>query len=78
MAFTIDDPETGAAVRRLARMKGTGLAEAVREACEHEYERVRAETPLIERLKRIQDEYAKYPKTGLKADKAFYDSLNDE
>ena len=32
----------------------------------------------MERIRQLQDELASYPKTGLKADKAFYDSLNDE
>jgi antitoxin VapB len=32
----------------------------------------------MERIKDITDEVASWPKTGLKADKAFYDSLNDE
>lgn len=29
-------------------------------------------------LREIQREFASWPKTGLKADKAFYDSLNDD
>ena len=29
-------------------------------------------------LKEIQDEVASWPKTGLKADKAFFDAINDD
>jgi antitoxin VapB len=78
MAFHIRDPKTDAAVRELAREKGVSITVAVREAAERELAERRKKLPLMERIKDITDEIASWPKTGLKADKAFYDSLNDE
>ncbi len=78
MAFHIRDPRTDAAVRELAKEKGVSITIAVREAAERELAERRKKLPLMERIKDITDEVASWPKTGLKADKAFYDSLNDE
>ena len=73
MAFSVKDEATDAAVRRLAKLKQKGLTETIREAVENEYHRVTGTAPLVERLRAIGDRYARYPKTGLKADKAFFD-----
>ena len=73
MAFSIKDEATDAAVRRLAKLKQKGLTETIREAVENEYHRTTGTAPLVERLRAIGDHYARYPKTGLKADKAFFD-----
>jgi antitoxin VapB len=78
MAFHIRDPRADAAVRELAKEKGVSITVAVREAAERELAERRKKLPLMERIKDITDEVASWPKTGLKADKAFYDSLNDE
>jgi antitoxin VapB len=78
MAFSVRDRATDAAVRELARLKGKGLTETIREAVEKEIERERERTPFMERLKKLQDRVAKYPKTGLKADKAFFDELSGD
>ena len=75
VAFHVRDRETDGLVRELARVKGVGLTEAVKLAAEAELKR---ELPLYERIRPIIDEIASWPKTGLKADKAFFDSLNDE
>ncbi|MGO1076775.1 type II toxin-antitoxin system VapB family antitoxin [Inquilinus sp. CA228] len=73
MAFSVKDEATDAAVRRLAKLKQKGLTETIREAVENEYHRAAGTAPLVERLRAIGDRYARYPKTGLKADKAFFD-----
>ena len=79
MPFHVRDEATDKAVRRLARLKRKTLTETIREAVEHEYERVRPEIPLIERLKPIQDELRSLSKPGgLPADKAFYDELSGD
>jgi antitoxin VapB len=79
MAFHIRDEATDKAVRRLAKLKHKTLTETVREAVEHEYERIRSEIPLIERLKPIQDQFASLSKPGgLPADKAFFDELSGD
>ncbi len=78
MAFSVRDKATDAAVRELARLKGKGLTETIREVVEKEIEQARKEVPLIEKIKALQEEVARYPRTGLEADKAFFDSLNDD
>ena len=65
-------------MRELARVKGVGLTEAVKAAAEAELQREREKVPLRERIRPIQDEIASWGRTGLLADKAFFDSLNDE
>jgi antitoxin VapB len=75
MAFHIRDPKTDALVRALATKRGIGLTDAVREAVENELRRERQKIPVMERLKPLFDEIDAMPKTGLEADKAFYDSL---
>lgn len=74
MALHIRDPETDRLVRSLAELKKVGLTEAVRLAVESELKRI----PLIDRIRPIQERIKARGSTGLKADKAFYDSLNDE
>lgn len=78
MAFSVRDKATDAAVRELASLKGKGLTETIREAVEKEIEQARREIPLMERVKALQAQYASRPLTGQEADKAFYDSLDDE
>lgn len=65
-------------MRELARLKGKGLTETIREAVAKEIEEARRKVPLMERIKALQDEYASHPLTGKEADRAFYDSLNDD
>ena len=78
MAIKIDDAATDEAVRRLARLKGKSLTATVREAVENEYRR-ECETPVMERIRRIQDRLAALARPGgLPADKAFFDELSGE
>ena len=74
MALHIRDPETDRLVRKLAEIKNVGLTEAVKLAVENELKR----TSLLDRIRPIQDRIRARGATGLKADKAFYDSLNGE
>ena len=75
MALHIRSERADRLVRRLAAARGIGLTEAIELAVENELKKV---DDFFERIRRIQERVAAYPKTGLKADKAFYDSLNDE
>lgn len=77
MAFHIRDPETDRLVRELAAKEGLGITEAVKLAA-RERLKVDRKAEMWKALKEIQAEIARYPNTGLEADKAFYDSLNDE
>ncbi len=78
MAFHIKDKETDRLVRELARRRGVGLTEAVREAVLHEIEREEQKPSLWERTADIRARIQAYPDTGLKADKAFMDSLYED
>ena len=79
MAFHVRDPETDRLVREYAAARGMGLTEAIRSAVELAAERRRQDVEERRRaIQEIADEVASWPRTGLKADKAFYDSLNDE
>ncbi len=78
MAFHIRDPETDRLARELAALQGDGITNAVKSALEAKLALERRKVPLLERIKDITDEIAAAPKTGLKADKAFYDWLSGE
>lgn len=78
MAFHIRDEETDRMVRELAERTGAGLTETVREAVRAQLRQTSLQPSFDERLKAIQDEVASWGDSGMPADKAFYDSLNDE
>ncbi len=78
MVLHIRDSETDRLVRELAKKRGLGLTEAVRDAVRHELERDTNKLSLWERTADIRAEIASWPETGLKADKAFYDSLYED
>lgn len=79
MAFHIRDPRTDKAVRELAARKGVSMTEAVREAVEGELSKLDEDKrPLRERIRDIQERVAAHGKTGLKADKAFFDWLSGD
>ncbi len=77
MAFSIKDKVTDAKVRELARLRGKGLTETIREAVEKELRSARRPQPLAARLQIIGQRYSRFPPTGEKADKAFYDDLGE-
>ena len=80
MTFYVKDPATDKAVRRLAKLKGKTLTETIREAVEFALAEQTREKKLtfLERIKPIQDRIAARGKTGLEADKAFYDELSGQ
>lgn len=79
MAFHVRDPEADALVREVARRRQIGLTEAVKHGMQALLDRDEAEVQArIARMRAIRQELATVPRTGLEADKAFYDSLNDE
>lgn len=84
MAFHIRDPETDRIVRNLASKTGATLTDAVREAAAEKLARVersleRADKrSLREQVREIQERVAAHGKTGLKADKAFFDWLSGD
>jgi antitoxin VapB len=79
MAFHVKDRATDQAVRRLAQLKRKTLTATIREAVEHEYQRERAQVPLIDRLRPVQEKFAAVSHPGgLPADKAFFDALSGD
>ena len=79
MPLTIASDEVDRLAEKLASRTGVSKAEAVRNALMNEL--ARHDEPLasfLDRIKPIQDALAAHPKTGLKADKAFYDSLYED
>ncbi|SEF15419.1 antitoxin VapB [Rhizobiales bacterium GAS191] len=78
MAYSIKDPATDRVIRELARIKGKPIVDSIREACENELQRERTKIPLWDRLQPLIQRVAAAPKTGLRADKAFFDDLSGE
>ncbi|KAA0124052.1 transcription factor [Methylobacterium sp. P1-11] len=78
MPLNIRSEEVNQLAEKLASRAGVSKTEAVRLALTNELERRELRVPLSERLKPLLDRMDSVPRTGLKADKAFYDSLNDE
>lgn len=78
MPLNIRSEDVNLLADKLASVAKVSKTEAVRIALVNELERRERAIPLLERIKPIQDAFDALPKTGLKADKAFYDSLYDE
>jgi antitoxin VapB len=79
MAFHVRDPETDSLVRELALKRGVGLTEAIKLAATEALQReAQDRARRLERMRAIVDEIATWPKTGLKADKAFFDDLSGD
>ena len=78
MAFHIRDKETDTLVRELARKEKVGLKEAVKIAVKQRLKAIEAKPSLHEQLTGIAREIARYPKTGKKADKKFFDDLSGD
>jgi antitoxin VapB len=74
MPFSVKDKATEAAVRRLAKLKRKSQTETIREAVENEYDRVVKAASLVDRLRAIGERYARYSKTGSRADRAFFNA----
>ena len=79
MAFHVRDAEADTLVRAFARERSVGLTQAIKLAVREAQDAKAAERAQMEAaIREVQDRVAKWPKSGLEADKAFYDSLNDE
>ncbi|KQP06689.1 MAG: type II toxin-antitoxin system VapB family antitoxin [Methylobacterium sp.] len=78
MPLNIRSEEVNRLAEKVAALAKVSKTEAVRIALAHEVERLEGKPSLRERLRPIQDALEAYPRTGLKADKAFYDGLYEE
>ena len=75
MAYHIKDLDTDRIIRELAKMTGKPNLNAIRDACEKELRREIAKLPLRDRLQPVINKIRATPKTGLRADKRFFDDL---
>jgi antitoxin VapB len=78
MPLNIRSETVNELAERLAGRKRVTKTDAVRIALENELRRVDEAVPLKERLRPLQDRIQRRPATGLRADKAFYDSLSGD
>ncbi|HEY1935889.1 MAG TPA: type II toxin-antitoxin system VapB family antitoxin [Acetobacteraceae bacterium] len=76
MPLYIKDDTTAALVAELACKRGISKQEAVRLAVQAELERIAEAIPLRERIAAWRKEHKMPPRTGKKADKAFFDDLS--
>jgi antitoxin VapB len=78
VALNLRNVETEKLVRELAQRRGTSLTEAVHEAVREELRRENEKPSLWDKTQGIRAFFAKFPETGLAADKAFYDDLSSQ
>ena len=78
MGLSIKNDEVEAMARQLARRHGTGVTEIIKRALIEKAERDAAEPSLWEKLQPLRDKLEKMGRTGLEADRAFYDELSGE
>lgn len=79
MAFHVRDPETDALVREYAEQKRVGITEAIKLAVTKARaadEQAREEK--LAKARAICAEVASWPRSGLKADKAFFDEMYED
>ncbi|SIQ20107.1 MULTISPECIES: type II toxin-antitoxin system VapB family antitoxin [Acidiphilium] len=78
MPLYIKDDEAAALVAELARTRGCTKQDAVKQAVRAALDHDRAAIPLRDQLRQLWAEFPLPPKTGLAADKAFFDDLSGE
>lgn len=76
MAYSIKDARTDRVIRELAKAKGKPILDSIREACENELRRERMKTPLWDRLQPLVRKVSAAPKTGERADRAYFDDIS--
>ncbi|WP_395708672.1 type II toxin-antitoxin system VapB family antitoxin [Reyranella sp.] len=78
MPLNIRNEHVNQLAESLANRLRLTKTEAVRVALENELHRLDRTIPLRERLRPLQERVQKWPKTGLQADKEFFDDLSGE
>jgi antitoxin VapB len=78
MPLNIRSEEVNELATMLAERTRSTKTEAVKRALKHELTRLDETPPLRERLRALQDRVNSWPRTGLEADKAFYDELSGD
>lgn len=78
MVLHVRDEETDRLVRKLAQKRGVTITEAVRDAVTEALAAEDHVQSLWERTASVRGRLAATPKTGLVADKQFYDDLSGQ
>jgi antitoxin VapB len=78
MAFHVRDRETDAVVRELARKRGIGITDAIKQAVVAELQREAQEPTRLDQIRALQARVASRGRTGFRPDKAFFDWLSGE
>jgi antitoxin VapB len=78
MPLNIRNEAVNRLAEKLAARKRLNKTAAVKLALENELRRIEEAKPLRERLRSLQDRVLARPATGLEADKAFYDEMNED
>jgi antitoxin VapB len=78
MPLNIRSETVNALAGQVAKRRHVTKTEAVKIALENELRRLDEKIPLRERLRPLQERVRSWPRTGLKADKAFYDDLSGD
>jgi antitoxin VapB len=78
MPLYIKDNATADLVRELARRRGVTKQDAVKLAVKAELDRTEPDIPFIDRLHMFWEANPMPPRTGLQADKQFFDDLSGE
>ena len=78
MPFHVRDPETDTLLRELARRRGVGLTEIIKQMVTAELKREPPASDYLAKVREIQERIAQRGKTGLVADKAFFDELSGQ
>lgn len=77
MGIFIKDAATDKAIRKLAKLRGATLTETVRDAITKELQASSGNEEDVW-LAKLDKKLSAHPKSALKADKAFYDSLYED
>lgn len=78
MGLSIKNPDVERLARILARQTGLSVTQAIHDALREKLERDQVHPRLAELVKPVQQRIAGYGRTGMIADKAFYDELSGE
>jgi len=78
MGLSIKNEAVETLARDLARRHGTGVTEIIHRALQEKAEREAKEPTLWEKLRPLHEKLEKMGRTGLEADRAFYDELSGE
>jgi antitoxin VapB len=78
MGLSIKNDAVETLARDLARRHGTGVTEIIRLALVEKAQRDGAELTLWDKIAPLREELRRAGKTGLEADRAFYDEINGE